>query len=151
MSKHDHHHAGDAPGRATDSAGTARLPPVRWIEAAAASTSRGDGEVEQRIGVLLAKLPEPAAFTAGSYTRVAARLRPSAARQGTPPRAWDRRRLVLGSALGVGVLLLSGAVIAGGGARAWWHRLGLDRAESSVFRSGAPVQPRMILALYPAA
>ena len=94
-----------------------------WVDLAAVASSSGTSAVERRIGVLLAKLPAPAEFTASSEARVAARLRASVRGQAGRERARHRRRLVLGWALGAGVLLVSGAVIAGGGVGPVWERL----------------------------
>lgn len=110
---------------------TSSAPPVvRWADLDAA---RGDRTAltteafrhaaEPRIARLFAKVPAPPLLGRAALQRIEARLldggAKASARNASGALA-GYRRFAMGSGLGVFTLLLSGAVVAGGGVGAWW-------------------------------
>lgn len=116
-----------------------------WREAL---NREAESPVEARIAAVFAQVSPPPPWGPAAAARVLARLTagPSTVSQGAPRRGLLDRgfgfvRLAAGSTLGLALLLLSGAVIAAGGAGAWWT---LSRSPSAATaRQPAPaISPR---------
>lgn len=117
----------------TGAVATAREPAViRWADLDGAGadgagpvTAAGRHPAEPRIARLFANVPAPPLLGGAALSRIEARLRENGAQARTRGAGGANfgsgyRRFAMGSGLGVFTLLISGAVIAGGGVGAWW-------------------------------